>query len=83
MKRKGIFLLTLLILLTSAGGAAPYDITVSDSLGSEPDAVPYAEKLFDLSFVHTVDIVLPDQDWNDLLQNPQNKTKYTADVTID
>lgn len=83
MKRKGILFLALLILLTSAGGAAPSGSTVSDSPGAEPETLPYAEKLFDQSFVHTVDIVLPDQDWEDLLQNPQNKTKYTADVTID
>ena len=43
----------------------------------------YAELLFDTSVVHTVDVVISDEDWADLKQNPLEKTKYIATVTID
>ena len=43
----------------------------------------YADKLFDTSRVHTIDISVSDEDWADLKQNPTEKTKYHANVTID
>ncbi len=43
----------------------------------------YEEKLFDTSYVHTINIEIAEADWEDLKANPLNKTKYEADVTID
>ena len=43
----------------------------------------YADKLFDTSSVHTIDITIADSDWSDLKADPTAKTKYKADITID
>lgn len=43
----------------------------------------YASKLFDTSYVHTLNIEISEEDWADLLENPTDKTKYHASVTID
>ena len=43
----------------------------------------YVGKLFDTSYVHTVDITISEEDWADLRENPTEKTKYKTDVTID
>lgn len=47
------------------------------------DANGYAEKLFDTSYVHTIDITISEDDWNDLTENPLDKTKYEVNITID
>ena len=46
-------------------------------------SVTYSDKLFDASYVHTVDISISDADWSDLLANATDKTKYNVDITID
>ena len=43
----------------------------------------YEDTLFDNSFVHQIDIRIAEADWTNLLRNPVNKTRYTADITID
>ncbi|MBQ9413493.1 MAG: CotH kinase family protein [Clostridia bacterium] len=43
----------------------------------------YETGLFDTSYVHKINVTIKEEDWNDLLQNPLNKTKYAVDVTID
>lgn len=43
----------------------------------------YSAKLFDTSCVHTINITISDDDWNDLKANPTAKTKYKTDITID
>ena len=43
----------------------------------------YEKLLFDTSRVHTIDIWLAEEDWRDLLAQPEAKTKYSADVVID
>ena len=42
-----------------------------------------ANKLFDMSCVHRIDIRLADEDWKGLLADPCAKTKYAADIVID
>lgn len=51
----------------------------------DPDSagIAYADKLFDQSYVHRIDIRLADEDWADLLSDPISKTKYIADIDID
>ena len=39
--------------------------------------------LFDSSRVHEVNIEIKEEDWQDLLSNPVDKTKYEVSVTID
>lgn len=49
--------------------------------GSSP--TNYADKLFDNSHVHRIDVQLSDADWSGLLDDPISKTKYAADIVID
>lgn len=46
-------------------------------------SMEYEGKLMDDSTVHTINVEISDEDWNDLLENPLDKTKYKVDVTID
>ena len=43
----------------------------------------YAEKIFDTSYVHEINIEISEEDWEDLKANPTEKTKYKTNVTID
>lgn len=43
----------------------------------------YESRLFQTGIVHTINIELAQDDWNDLLEHPTDKTKYHADITID
>lgn len=43
----------------------------------------YETTLFDTSYVHKINVEISEDDWEDLLENPLNKTKYEANVTID
>lgn len=43
----------------------------------------YETKLFDTSSVHKIDVEISDDDWEDLLANSTDKTKYEVNVTID
>ncbi len=43
----------------------------------------YTNTLFDDSVVHKINIEISEEDWQDLKTNPLDKTKYTANVTID
>ena len=47
------------------------------------ETLSYENKLFDTSYVHTINIEIADDDWEDLKANPTQKTKYQADITID
>ena len=47
------------------------------------DGIAYADKLFDNSYVHRIDIRLADENWAGLLADPISKTKYTAEIIID
>jgi len=55
----------------------------SDDADKSTEAAEYASKLFDDSYVHTINIEISDEDWADLLENPTDKTKYQVNVTID
>ena len=43
----------------------------------------YEKVLFDTSYVHTINVIISNDDWNDLLANPTLKTKYKVNVEID
>ena len=50
---------------------------------SENAEAEYVSKLFDTSCVHSIDIEIAEEDWEELLANPTDKTKYKVNVTID
>ena len=57
--------------------------TDTSDTASEKAEAEYASKLFDTSYVHSIDIEIAEVDWEDLLKNPTDKTKYKVNVTID
>ena len=90
VKRNAVaYVIPMLVLLMLLSGCAAISTgAAADVTGPEP--VPateigptYAEKLFDASYVHTIDIRITDADWEDLLANPLEKTKYTIDIVAD
>lgn len=44
---------------------------------------PYVEKLFDTSKVHTIDIVVDDDDWQEMLSNAMAEEYISCNVVID
>nr|WP_316617053.1 CotH kinase family protein [uncultured Ruminococcus sp.] len=50
---------------------------------AEKTSAAYAESLFDTGCVHEINVEISEDDWKDLLENPLEKTKYKANVTID
>lgn len=53
------------------------------SVGVQPPADTYANHLFVQTSVHRVDIFLQNEDYEHLLDSPEQKTKFHANVSID
>ena len=47
------------------------------------ESLTYEKRIFDTNYMHLVNIIIADKDWEDLIKNPLNKTKYNVDVEID
>lgn len=43
----------------------------------------YKDRIFDTSYVHEVNIIISNKDWEDLKKYPTAKRKYPVDITID
>ena len=43
----------------------------------------YDQYIFDDSYVHSINVTIPEEDWEDLKANPTKKTKYSVNVEID
>ena len=43
----------------------------------------YKSKLFDTSYVHSINIEIDEEDWNDLLENASDQNFYSCNITID
>ncbi|MGE4352740.1 MAG: CotH kinase family protein [Oscillospiraceae bacterium] len=54
-----------------------------DDSGDSGKTMDYESTLFDTSYVHTLNIVIDDSDWQDLLDNAQEKNYYACDIVID
>jgi len=78
MKRKRtiapLFLVVVIILITGMAALAHADQDATRLLTS---------KLFDVSFVHEIEVEIDEEDWQDLRENPLDKEKYEVSVTID
>ena len=57
--------------------------TASPVSSSDAEDAEYASGLFNPSAVHTIDIQMAPEDWEDLLDRPTEKIKYKTDVVID
>ena len=75
-------LLIILLTFTMAACSQPKDSGEKPNKKSTAE-LTYADKLFDNSYVHMVDIAISEDDWADLQKNPTSKTKYKTDITID
>lgn len=80
-KIEGLFALMLgvSLLLTGCGSNSSSEI----SAAGDSQSASYEDKLFTTDTVHTIDVKLSAEDWADLKENPTDKTKYKAAVTID
>lgn len=47
------------------------------------DDASYEERLFDSNYFHEVNVTIDSKDWNDLIDNPLDKTNYKASIQID
>ena len=53
---------------------------ISDNISNNS---PYAEKLFDTSYVHSINIEIDESEWQDLIDNAQQEQYHTCNITID
>ena len=91
MKRRSYAILTSVLaasaLVLSLSGCSNKYIGSSDpgagNVKAASAAADYASRLFDTSYVHTIDIAISGEDWSDLKANPLEKTKYKVNITID
>lgn len=69
---------------SSAEAGAPVPaVTVTPAASADLKDADYGGGLFDSSVIHKIDIRIASEDWTDLLDNAEKKTKYRADITID
>nr|WP_315022357.1 CotH kinase family protein [uncultured Aminipila sp.] len=76
--KKAIILVLVVTLIVSSFAACSHT-SVKDNVTQ----MEYERKLMDDSTVHNINVEISDKDWNDLLENPLDKTKYKVDVIID
>lgn len=67
---------------TRTGNTVSSEALEQRSAQQQADTAVY-NGLFDNSIVHTVDVTISAEDWEDLRANPLEKTKYETTVTID
>ena len=84
-KSTAVFLSVAMIASLSACSAQNTASAQASSVSTKTNASKstYAEKLFDTSYVHKINISISAEDWSDLKANPTDKTKYQADIEID
>lgn len=80
-------ILMLVIVMAVSGRSAPAELPEAVNAEPEPateEILPaYAEKLFDTSFVHTLDITMPAENWQTFLDTCTDKAYWACDLTID
>ena len=82
--RASLLLTAALLILFAAGCACAGAQAASDgSETTETYRLGYESRLFDDSYVHTVDIAISGKDWAKLLNDPLAKKKFRVSVTID
>lgn len=51
-----------------------------ESVRNNPE---YENQLFEDSYVHQIDVIIDDDDWNDMMENPLEEEYHLADLVID
>ena len=77
MKRHSVIIAVLIMTVIITGCVT---ITVSPKEASD---TVYGGGMFDTDRVHTINIQMSSEDWDDLMERPTEKIKYKADITID
>ena len=89
VKKFGVCLIVLTMALTGCNSTqTSNDKNVSTSTQSttnKSDLIDYeyADKLFDNSYVHSINIEISEEDWEDLKTNALDETYYSCNITID
>ena len=89
LRKFGVGLVALAITLTGCNSAEANsvnkDTTITSEVSSKETSTDceYTDKLFDTSYVHTINIEIADEDWQDLVTNPLDETYYSCNITID
>ncbi|MDO4416551.1 MAG: CotH kinase family protein, partial [Erysipelotrichaceae bacterium] len=82
--RRCISVLTALGILVSLSSCSTASAVKRDEESGENIVTEtYEARLFNTETVHTIDVSITEEDWNDLKTNPLDKTKYKVNVTID
>lgn len=98
-KRRIVFVMPMLLMLglllagcaskpepeaATEGVVEETEMTEADTTAAKTtDTTGYAGGLFDTGFVHKINVNIPEEDWDDLLEHPVDKTKYKVGVEID
>jgi spore coat protein CotH len=56
---------------------------LSYSIINTTSQAAYETKLFDETYVHQIDIIVPESDWDDMQAEPREKDYFTASASID
>ena len=78
-----------LILATGCtnSGIEKQSVNIAQEIDSEKINInkeaAYKSRLFDTSYVHSINIEMNEEDWNDLLENASEKGYYSCNITID
>ena len=88
LKKFGLCMCVVAIALTGCNDKVNNNSTTLEKVEStitqeEGVQVEYVDKLFDESYVHTINIEIAEVDWQELLASPLDETYYSCNVTID
>ncbi|MCD8007182.1 MAG: CotH kinase family protein [Oscillospiraceae bacterium] len=84
-KRLMALVLAGMLLITASGCSSETVESITEeveNLSSSGESY-YSETIFDTSYIHEINVEISEDDWEDLLENPTAKTKYSVTVTID
>ena len=89
VRKFGVCLIALTIALTGCNSTQTSNdknvtaTTQSTTNKSNVTDCEYTDKLFDSSYVHSINIEISEEDWEDLKENALDETYYSCNITID
>ena len=81
--KKVLIIFLCLCLFWSGAACADTQEEQTGAVSAWGSTCAYADKLFDRTYVHQININLADEDWTELLADPTSKIKYPAQIEID
>lgn len=89
LRKFGVCLVALAMVLTGCNSAKTTNgnkntTLTSDTVNKQTSTdCEYTDKLFDTSYVHSINIEIAEEDWQDLVTNATDETYYSCNITID